>query len=121
MVLTWTFYPRHSERISLKVTYLPKLDKPGVWGFLHVDSNHAWVSWDCFKIFDSGDTRAKREAFERMSRIETENYKVPDGLPYLVVPIMEPLSLTEVRLGVAAIQFRRSASSPNNWEFDDVY
>jgi 23S rRNA C2498 (ribose-2'-O)-methylase RlmM len=78
MVLTWTFYPKYEERLSSKVTYLPKLDKPGTWGFLHVDSNQAWVCWECFKVFERGDTFAKKDAFERMVRFEPEKYRGAD-------------------------------------------
>ena len=72
MKLTWTFYPKYEKAVTLTVTYLPQLDKSGDWGFLHVDSNQAWVSWDCFRSFDKGDVKTKRDAFERLSRIDSQ-------------------------------------------------
>lgn len=72
MKLTWTFYPKFENPITLSVTYLPRLDKTGEWGFLEVESNHAWVCWDCFRIFDKGDLKAKKDAFERLLRVDTK-------------------------------------------------
>lgn len=69
MKLTWTFYPKFEKAITLQVSYLPHIDKSGAWGFLHVESNQAWVSWDCFKCFDRGDIKAKKDAFQRLVKV----------------------------------------------------
>ena len=66
MRITWTFYPKYEQKITLSVNYIPSMDKPGAWGFLHVETNQAWVCWDCFKIFDRGDVNAKKDAFARL-------------------------------------------------------
>jgi len=71
MKLTWTFYPKYEKSITLSVTYLPRLDEAGEWGYLHVESNQAWVSWECFKCFDRGDVKIKQDSFARLSRIES--------------------------------------------------
>jgi hypothetical protein len=73
MKLTWTFYPKYEPRITLSVAYVPEIDKTGKWGFLHVESNQAWVCWDCFKVFDQGDIKAKKDAFNRLIRSEFIN------------------------------------------------
>ncbi|MCE7038831.1 hypothetical protein [Dyadobacter sp. CY312] len=72
MKLTWTFYPKYEKAITLVVNYVPQLDKTGDWGFLHVELNHAWVSWDCFRSFDKGDVKSKKEAFERLVRLDPD-------------------------------------------------
>ena len=69
MKLTWTFYPKYEKAITLNVLYMPRIDKTGAWGFLHVESNQAWVSWDCFKCFDRGDIKAKKDAFQRLIKV----------------------------------------------------
>ena len=69
MKLTWTFYPKFEKAITLQVSYLLRIDKTGAWGFLHVESNQAWVSWDCFKCFDRGDIKAKKDAFQRLVKV----------------------------------------------------
>lgn len=71
MKLTWTFYPKFEPKITLTINYLPKIDKSGEWGFLHVETNEAWVSWQCFRNFDRGDMKAKKEAFGRLIRINS--------------------------------------------------
>jgi hypothetical protein len=71
MKLTWTFYPKYEKAITLSVTYLPRLDKTGQWGLLHVESNQAWVCWDCFRTFDKGELKAKRDAFERLIKVDS--------------------------------------------------
>jgi hypothetical protein len=76
--LTWTFYPKYEPRITLSVVYVPEIDKTGKWGFLHVDSNRAWVCWECFKVFDRGDIKAKKDAFSRLIRNEFIGYEDAD-------------------------------------------
>jgi len=71
MKITWTFYPKFEKAITLSVLYLPRIDKTGEWGFLHVESNQAWVSWDCFRCFDKGDVNAKKDAFQRLVKIDS--------------------------------------------------
>jgi 23S rRNA C2498 (ribose-2'-O)-methylase RlmM len=78
MKLTWTFYPKYEPRITLSVVYVPEIDKTGKWGFLHVESNQAWVCWECFKVFDRGDVKAKKEAFGRLIRNEFINNEHTD-------------------------------------------
>jgi 23S rRNA C2498 (ribose-2'-O)-methylase RlmM len=73
MKLTWTFYPKYEPRITLSVVYVPEIDKTEKWGFLHVESNQAWVCWECFKVFDRGDIKAKKDAFSRLIRNEFMN------------------------------------------------
>lgn len=70
MKLTWTFYPKFSERITLTVIYVPKIDNTGHWGFLHQESNTCWVRWDCFQVFNRGELAAKKDAFGRLVAIE---------------------------------------------------
>jgi hypothetical protein len=72
MVLTWTFYPKYEKSISLTIKYVPVIDKSNVSGFLHVETNRAWVGWDCFKAFNQGDVKAKKEAFDALVRIDSE-------------------------------------------------
>lgn len=72
MKITWTFYPKFEAIITLSIQYLPKIDKTGEFGFLHVETNRAWVSWDCYKVFDKGDVKAKKDAFDRLRRIESD-------------------------------------------------
>lgn len=124
MVVTWTFYPKYGERVSLEVTYLPKLDKPGTWGFLHVDANKAWVCWDCFKAFDRGDLQAKKDAFTRLARLEPEKYIVPDGRQdlYLVIDGSVELKVGFDFLPPSAtfIKFSRPDTSIKAWNFDSV-
>lgn len=74
MKLTWTFYPRHEPKVSLLVHYIPQLDKKGGWGFLHVETNQAFVTWDCFKVFNSGDVKAKKDAFGRLTRLTDSEF-----------------------------------------------
>lgn len=71
MKLTWTFYPKFEKAITLSVAYLPRIDKTGEWGFLHVETNQAWVSWDCFKCFDRGDVKSKKDAFQRLTKVSS--------------------------------------------------
>lgn len=70
MKITWTFYPKYEPKLTLIIKYLPTMDKPDTWGFLHVETNQAWVCWDCFKVFDRGDIKAKKDAFARLIRIK---------------------------------------------------
>ncbi len=69
MRITWTFYPKYEQKITLSVTYLPSMDKPDTWGFLHVESNQAWVCWECFKVFNQGEVNAKKDAFARLIQV----------------------------------------------------
>jgi hypothetical protein len=71
MKLTWTFYPRYESSITLTVCYEPQLDGVGDWGFLHVTTNQAWVCWDCFRTFDKGDVKAKKDAFARLVKVDS--------------------------------------------------
>lgn len=70
MKVTWTFYPKYESKITLTIIYVPVIDKTGTWGFLHAESNTAWVCWDCLKVFNQGDIKAKKEAFGRLTRID---------------------------------------------------
>lgn len=70
MKITWTFYPRYEPKVTLSITYIPLMDNTSIYGFLHEESNSAWVSWDCFKVFHNGELKAKKDAFERLTRIE---------------------------------------------------
>jgi hypothetical protein len=85
MKLTWTFYPKYEPSITLSIVYLPDIDKTGKWGFLHVESNQAWVSWECFKVFDRGDVKAKKEAFERLIRDEFINN---ENIDFIVLSLL---------------------------------
>jgi hypothetical protein len=71
--LSWTFYPKYEPSITLSVVYVPQIDKTDEWGFLDVESNQAWVCWECFKVFDRGDIKAKKDAFSRLIRSEFIN------------------------------------------------
>lgn len=69
MTLTWTFYPKYEPSVTLSIKYLPVIDKSGNWGYLHAETNQAWVSWNYFKVFDRGDIKAKKDAFARLIRV----------------------------------------------------
>lgn len=70
MKLTLTFYPKYQPSITLTVVYVPELDNAEKRPYLHVSSNTAYVDWENFKIFNNTDIKAKKEAFQRLQRID---------------------------------------------------
>lgn len=69
MKITWTYYPKYEPKVSLLIHYVPQMDRKKQWGFLHVETNQAFVGWECFKAFHRGDLTAKKDAFARLVRI----------------------------------------------------
>ncbi len=71
MKLTWTFYPKYQESITLTVVYIPELDKYHLpkGGFLYEPTNTAYVNYDTYRCFDKGDTKMKQDAFGQLIRI----------------------------------------------------
>lgn len=68
MKLTWTFYPRgESESVTLTVVYMPELDAEtrASGGFLHKNTNTAYVDWPTYKRFDTLDLDGRKDAFQR--------------------------------------------------------
>jgi hypothetical protein len=127
MVLTWTFYPKLGEKVSLKVTYKPELDKFDIWGFLLVETNEAYVSWDCFKAFDRAGAIEKREAFQRLQRIETSKMNM-GGLNRIDIPLSRPVEirnptefLPRPNHRIACLTLRRHSSIPEQWELDGIH
>ena len=75
MKLSWTYYPKgESKSVTLTVLYLPQLDKFNLprGGFLTLN-NTAYVDWMTYKIFDTGELKARQFAFAELVRIENEN------------------------------------------------
>lgn len=75
MKLSWTYYPKgEPQSVTLTVVYVPQLDKFNLTrgGFLMLD-NIAYVNWLTYKVFDTGDLKARQVAFAELVRIENEN------------------------------------------------
>ena len=70
MKLTWTFYPKGQPSITLTVVYVPKLDTLPGTGYLDVDTNTAYVGWDHFRIFNTGDPTLKKALFGSLTRVD---------------------------------------------------
>ncbi|GAA4467214.1 hypothetical protein GCM10023189_50450 [Nibrella saemangeumensis] len=72
MRTTWTFYPRGQEPITLTILYIPELDQHPLpqGGFLHTDTNTAYVNWQTYRLFDTPDVESRRQAFQRLTRID---------------------------------------------------
>ncbi|GAB3947487.1 hypothetical protein GCM10028805_19820 [Spirosoma harenae] len=72
MKLSWTFYPKgEPASITLTVIYIPDLDTenlPG-GGFLHPETNTAFVDWATYKRFDSTDVAGRKDAFQQLTPI----------------------------------------------------
>lgn len=81
MKLTWTFYPKGQPSVTLTVVYLPKLDEQTVGGYLHVETNTAYVSWAQFSLFNRGDQATKRDLFGSLIRIHQLDSLNGLGLP----------------------------------------
>ncbi|GAB3891708.1 hypothetical protein GCM10028803_03800 [Larkinella knui] len=80
MKLTWTFYSKTNEPITLTVIYVLDLDKHNLeyGGFLDIESNRAYVDWVTFKRFDDASIQVRKDAFGRLQRI-TKNEEVKLG------------------------------------------
>lgn len=75
MKLTWTFYPKGQPSVTLTVVYRPELDHTSQAGYLETETNTAFVSWDCFRIFDRGSQVDKKALFESLSRFSRDDLK----------------------------------------------
>ena len=69
MTLTWTFYPKGQPSVTLTAVYAARLDGLSIAGYLEVDTNTAYVSWDNFRIFNTNDQSAKKTLFGSLVRI----------------------------------------------------
>ncbi|MFC5411748.1 hypothetical protein ACFPMF_20670 [Larkinella bovis] len=71
MKLTWTFYSKTHEPITLTVVYVTELDAHQLesGGFLDSEANRAYVDWQTFKRFDDASVKVRKEAFSRLLRI----------------------------------------------------
>ncbi|GAB4045494.1 hypothetical protein [Spirosoma litoris] len=86
MKLTWTFYPKgETESVTLTVVYIPELDaeKLSSGGFLHENSNTAYVDWQTYKRFDMSDVEGRKDAFRRLTPINKDR-TASDKLPWLL-------------------------------------
>lgn len=83
MKLTWTFYPKaETESVTLTVVYVPELDTQELvgGGYLHAQSNTAFVDWSTYKRFDSSDIDGRRDAFKRLLTItQSGGVRTPAG------------------------------------------
>ncbi|QIP15649.1 hypothetical protein G8759_24965 [Spirosoma aureum] len=77
MRLTWTFYPKSQPSVTLSVVYLPQLDAVKTPGYLEIESNTAYVSWDSFRIFNNGSQTEKRSLFGSLTRVDHFNPLAP--------------------------------------------
>ena len=96
MKLTWTFYSKTNQPITLTVIYVLELDKHSLehGGFLDTDSNRAYVDWATFRRFDDASIKVRKDAFARLKRI---------------------IKNEEVRIGNALLKFDTEApKSPSN-------
>lgn len=75
MKLTWTFYPKGQPSVTLTVVYRPELDQTSQAGYLETETNTAFVSWDCFRIFDRGSQADKKALFESLSRFNGDDLR----------------------------------------------
>ncbi|MGM9509186.1 hypothetical protein ACS5NO_15735 [Larkinella sp. GY13] len=83
MKLTWTFYSKTNQPITLTVIYVLELDKHQLeyGGFLDTDSNRAYVDWATFKRFDDASIKVRKDAFARLKRItKKEDMMLGDAL-----------------------------------------
>ncbi|AEI47632.1 hypothetical protein [Runella slithyformis] len=82
MKLTWTFYPRHQDSVTLTVVYVPELDNHHLpkGGFLYEPTNTAYVNYDSYRCFDKGDTKMKQDAFGQLIRIPEPKAVLPNAL-----------------------------------------
>ncbi|WP_210422471.1 hypothetical protein [Spirosoma sp. KCTC 42546] len=71
MKLTWTFYPKGEQSITLTVIYLPKLDTIQQAGVLDQDTNVAFVNWRSFQVFNTGDVKDKRALFNSLTTLDS--------------------------------------------------
>ncbi|RRB00872.1 hypothetical protein [Larkinella rosea] len=80
MKLTWTFYSKTNQPITLTVVYVPELDRHPLesGGFLDIESNRAYVDWATFKRFDDASIQVRKDAFGRLVRV-TKNEEVKLG------------------------------------------
>lgn len=80
MKLTWTFYSKTNQPITLTVVFVPELDqhKLEYGGFLDIESNRAYVDWATFKRFDDASIKVRKDAFERLVRV-TKNEEIKLG------------------------------------------
>ena len=71
MKLSWTFYPKGEKAVTLDVVYVPELDKHRLegGGYLHVDTNTAFVNWDTYRRFDEAAIESRTDAFARLVRL----------------------------------------------------
>ncbi|KAA9349318.1 hypothetical protein [Larkinella humicola] len=78
MKLTWTFYSKTNQPITLTVIYVLELDKHQLeyGGFLDTDANRAYVDWATFKRFDDASIKVRKDAFARLKRVT----KKEDGM-----------------------------------------
>ncbi|GAB3918247.1 hypothetical protein [Larkinella terrae] len=71
MKLTWTFYSKTNQPITLTVIYVLELDRHNLeyGGFLDSESNRAYVDWKTFKRFDDASVKVRKDAFAQLVRI----------------------------------------------------
>jgi hypothetical protein len=83
MKLTWTFYSKTNQPITLTVIYVLELDKHKLeyGGFLDTESNRAYVDWATFKRFDDASIKVRKDAFGRLKRVtQQEEVKLGNAL-----------------------------------------
>ncbi|OIN59740.1 hypothetical protein [Arsenicibacter rosenii] len=91
MKLTWTYYPKgEASSITLTVVYVPALDSDKLThgGYLTPD-NVAYVDRDTYQIFDKGPLPHRRDAFQRLMRIDTPDVAA-DSLRFQELPVHLP-------------------------------
>ena len=75
MRLTWTFYTKDKQCITLTVIYVPELDQQQLssGGYLDVAANCAYVNWETYGQFNDASVETRRDAFARLTRMSQSN------------------------------------------------
>lgn len=81
MKLSWTFYPKPGQCVTLTVIYKPALDSLALpsGGFLHVDTNTAFVDWSTYQRLEQTDLKNRKEAFARLTPVNKGAIELPNG------------------------------------------
>lgn len=76
--LSWTFYPKHQQAVTLEVIYVPALDSHRLahGGYLDVDRNYAYVDWVTYKRFDDASLEGRKDAFQKLMPLSKEGVEL---------------------------------------------
>jgi hypothetical protein len=76
--LSWTFYPKHEQPVTLEVIYVPALDQHQLphGGYLNVAINRAYVDWSTYKRFDDASLEGRKDAFQKLVRLANDGIKL---------------------------------------------